>query len=69
MPETAVEDVESPNSCGEDTSSESSAFDYSSNGSSSNPTSKLGMRKSMVGDFFKGWGGGGEGVSLNIIIM
>ena len=31
-----------------------------------NPTSKLGMRESMGGDFFKG---GGGGVSLNIIIM
>ena len=32
-----------------------------------NPTSKLGMRKSMGGDFFQGVGGGG--ISLNIIIM
>ena len=60
MPETAVEDVESPNSCEEDTSSESSDSDDSSNDSSSNPTSKLGMRESMVGDFFKGLGGGGR---------
>ena len=32
-----------------------------------NPTSKLGMRKSMGGDFFQEGGGGGG--SLNIIIM
>ena len=32
-----------------------------------NPTSKLGMRESMGGDLFEGWGGGG--VSLNITIM
>ena len=34
-----------------------------------NPTSKLGIRESMSGDFFSGRGREGVGVSLNIIIM
>ena len=63
MPETAVEDEESPNSCEDDTSSESSDSDVCTGGR--NPTSKLGMRESIGGDFFQEGGGG----SLNIIIM
>ena len=56
MPETAVEDEESPNSCEDDTSSESSDSDVCTGGR--NPPSKLVMREPMGGDLFKGGGGG-----------
>ena len=55
MPETAVEDEESPNSCEDDTSSESSDSDVCTGGR--NPPSKLVMREPMGGDLFKGVGG------------
>ena len=63
---TLVPEEESPNSCEDDTSSESSDSGDSSNDSLTrvissdvctgerNPTSKLGMRGSMGGDFFQG---------------